>query len=102
MVAPRGRETPTTMKKTLWVVYEMGAGKDQGRHVVCEQSEWDALWRLIEIVVDQLLPAGYPRLPAKCTGSQHRVAAIGPGNPGWEPPSAASGGGWTFPIAPPE
>jgi hypothetical protein len=32
------------MKKTLWVVYEMGAaGKDQGIKVVCEQDEWDAL-----------------------------------------------------------
>ena len=32
------------MKKTLWVVYEMGAaGKDQGIKVVCEQGEWDAL-----------------------------------------------------------
>jgi hypothetical protein len=32
------------MKKTLWVVYEMGAGgKDQGINVVCEQGEWDAL-----------------------------------------------------------
>ncbi len=33
-----------TMKKTLWVVYEMGAaGKDQGINVVCEEGEWDAL-----------------------------------------------------------
>ena len=33
-----------TMKKTLWVVYELGAaGKDQGINVVCEQDEWDAL-----------------------------------------------------------
>jgi hypothetical protein len=32
------------MKKTLWVVYEIGvAGKDQGINVVCEQGEWDAL-----------------------------------------------------------
>jgi hypothetical protein len=32
------------MKKTLWVVYELGAaGKDQGINVVCEQGEWDAL-----------------------------------------------------------
>jgi hypothetical protein len=32
------------MKKIFWVVYEMGAaGKDQGRKVVCEQGEWDAL-----------------------------------------------------------
>ena len=32
------------MKKTLWVVYEMGAaGKDQRINVVCEQDQWDAL-----------------------------------------------------------
>ena len=32
------------MKKTLWVVYEIGAaGKDQGINVVCDQDEWDAL-----------------------------------------------------------
>jgi hypothetical protein len=32
------------MKKTLWVVYEIGAAeKAQGMNVVCEQDEWDAL-----------------------------------------------------------
>ena len=31
-------------KQTLWVVYEIGAtDKLQGRNVVCEQDEWDAL-----------------------------------------------------------
>ena len=33
-----------TMKKTLWVVYEIGAAeRNQGMNVVCEQGEWDAL-----------------------------------------------------------
>ena len=33
-----------TMKKTLWVVYEIGAAeRNQGMNVVCEQDEWDAL-----------------------------------------------------------
>ena len=33
-----------TMKKTLWVVYEIGAAeKAQGINVVCELDEWDAL-----------------------------------------------------------
>ena len=33
-----------TTKKTLWVVYEIGAAeKNQGMSVVCEQDEWDAL-----------------------------------------------------------
>jgi hypothetical protein len=32
------------MKKTLWVVYAIGAaGKDQGINAICEQGEWDAL-----------------------------------------------------------
>ena len=32
------------MKKTFWVVYEIGAaGKAQGINVVCEQGEWQAL-----------------------------------------------------------
>jgi hypothetical protein len=32
------------MKRTLWVVYEIGAaGKNEGINVVCEQDEWEAL-----------------------------------------------------------
>ena len=32
------------MKKTLWVVYEIGgAEKGRGMNVVCEQNQWDAL-----------------------------------------------------------
>jgi len=65
-----------TMKKTLWVVYEIGAAeKDQGMNVVCEQDEWEPPSALAHC---SAAPLGNPSplsLPA-CQASTREVSSF--------------------------